>query len=95
MRQYALIFVFGLFGCANPSHEKDIKTLDSLRTEVSKLEADFRSVDTTLTTEIKEEVTNRMNVLKSVFMPDSINANTAGKIAYYQSFWKEDARFRL
>ncbi|HLP13776.1 MAG TPA: hypothetical protein VK177_17715 [Flavobacteriales bacterium] len=95
MRQYAFIFLCVLCSCAGTSRESDIKTLDSLKNEVMEIKDAFPKLDTTLTANINQEVSAQLKVLKSVYMPDSIDIDVADLINNYQAFRKEHARFKM
>jgi hypothetical protein len=95
MRKFAFVFLSVLCGCAGKSYDGDIKTLDSLKAEVTKIKTDFEKIDTTVTSEIYSEVTDQLKKLKLVYMPDSIDMNVSDMINYYQAFRKEDARFKM
>lgn len=89
----SLVMVF--FACNGSKYDKQVKTLDSLKTETEKAKSVFEGFDTLKMQTVSKSSIHGIKALQEVYQPDSIDMRMAGLINYYKSFKKANARFTL
>lgn len=84
----SVCFVFA-FGCnTKPDYSVQIKTIDSLQTEVKKNLEAIEKMDTVWMVDFTKKAEYNVKMLKKVYNPDSLDPDEIGMINYYKGYRK-------
>jgi hypothetical protein len=89
MKYINLLFICLIVSCGQNNYEGDIKMLDSLRKKVVNVQEDFNSLDSIPFVRMGDEIQLKIQALKTVYMPDSVNIpieTTVNKFAAYRNY---------
>lgn len=97
MRGYciAVFTMVCLCACRESQYAGYIQTLDSLKTEVKNVQADFARLDSVRMAQISSEVHAGLKNLQQVYQPDSIDMDDALLINAYKDFRKTGPQFAM
>lgn len=96
LKSFRIVCIFAiLVSCGESKYATEIKTLDSLKVEVKKLQDNFHQLDSTRMGEISVAVHKSLKELEAVYNPDSIDIRIASIINYYKSFRKSGAKYNI
>jgi hypothetical protein len=91
---FALVFWI-VAGCnPKPDHTAEIKTIDSLQTEIKKTMEECNKLDTSWINDVTVKADNMMLDIKRYYAPDSIIQEEVKIISYYKGYRKIGKRFR-
>lgn len=95
IRWCSLIIFTALLGACNtkPDFSAEVKTIDSLETEVKKSMDECKKMDTTWVIPITNKASNLTKLVTKVYAPDSIIPDEIGLITYYKGYRKVGKRF--
>lgn len=98
MDKITFFFALGcwlLTGCnTKPDHTAEIKTIDSLQTEIKKTIEECNKLDTSWINDVSVKADNIMLDIKRYYAPDSIIQEEVKIISYYKGYRKIGKRFR-
>jgi hypothetical protein len=78
-----------MIGCnTKPDFSSEIKTIDSLETEVKKSLAECKTMDTSWVHPLTKKANYNVKMIKTVYNPDTINVEEVSAITYYKGFRK-------
>lgn len=90
-------FIFILFtaffsSCGGPDFSPEIRSIDSLRVEIDRIEKELGTLDSAILDTISMHASNNVNILKKVYDTDTIDMVRARKITTYKSLRRVNLR---
>jgi hypothetical protein len=97
MRAVAALLLVFLVSCGGAKREREILLLDSLKTEVGKLQTGLDSLrqDSLKLAEITDGVSRWLVILPRVYQPDTMNVDTALMLEEFKNFNTVAPRFNI
>ncbi len=95
MRICFIILVLFFASCGQKQYENDIKSLDSLQKKVVEVGENFKTLDSLKFANIANEIPLKIDELKKVYMPDSINLDILSLVNAYNGCRNYYASFNV
>lgn len=89
-----IMILMSAFSCnTKPDVTKEVKTIDSLHTEIEKVLVDCKGLDTAWVDPMTQKAALNIKMIKKVYDPDSISMSEAQMVTYYKGFRKVGRKF--